>query len=281
MTWIFYTLISVVTGSFIGILQKILMKEENSDPLINTIAIQLFGAFVCFIFAFTKGFILPPITVYSLNFALEAILYALVSLFSFKALKLIGASEATIIFSFGSVVAIVASAIFLNEPLTFLRLLGALLIIISLILVAELKNFSINKGALYALLSAVLGGLAVVNDTYLLRYSDAVSYTAIAFLLPGILLLLFYPKSIKRLKTFLKPKPFKHMFFLVLVWSVSAIAFYLAIENGGLISQVFPISQSKIILTVLLAAVLLKEKENLLLKTIASFLTIIGVILIK
>ncbi|PIR58454.1 MAG: hypothetical protein COU70_00790, partial [Parcubacteria group bacterium CG10_big_fil_rev_8_21_14_0_10_35_15] len=280
MTWIFYTLISVVTGSFIGILQKILMKEENSDPLINTIAIQLFGAFVCFIFAFTKGFILPPITVYSLNFALEAILYALVSLFSFKALKLIGASEATIIFSFGSVVAIVASAIFLNEPLTFLRLLGALLIIISLILVAELKNFSINKGALYALLSAVLGGLAVVNDTYLLRYSDAVSYTAIAFLLPGILLLLFYPKSIKRLKTFLKPKPFKHMFFLVLVWSVSAIAFYLAIENGGLISQVFPISQSKIILTVLLAAVLLKEKENLLLKTIASFLTIIGVILI-
>jgi len=76
-------------------------------------------------------------------------------------------------------------------------------------------------------------------------------------------------------------KLLKNTLLLAFIWSVSAIAFYLAIEKGALASQISPISQSKIILTVLLAAILLKERENLLIKVVAAFLTMAGVLLIK
>ncbi len=129
--------------------------------------------------------------------------------------------------------------------------------------------------------AAACFGLGTVNDTYLLRFSDAVSYTSIAFLLPGILLLLFYPRSVKKFNSFLKPKIAQNMILLSLFWVISAIAFYLAIEKGALASQISPISQSRIILTVLLAAIFLKERDNLPIKFIGAILTMIGVLMIK
>lgn len=281
MTWLVYALISVVAASFISILQRVLMKDEDSNPLPHSIALQFSGALICFVFAFSQGFKMPPLLEYPLNFFLEAMLYAFSTLFSFKALKLIEASKTTIIFSFGSVVTIAAAVLFLNETLTLQRLLGTALIIISIVLVFKLKDFSVNKGALYALTAAILGSLALINDTYLLRFSDPISYTAVGFLLPGVLLALLYPKSLKKLKGFLKPKPAKNMFVLAFIWAISAIAFYIAIGKGALASQISPISQSRIILTVLLAAIFLKEKGNLPLKVVAALMTMAGVMMIK
>ncbi|MDP3093399.1 MAG: EamA family transporter [bacterium] len=281
MTWLIYAIISVFTASLITILQRVLMKDEDSDPLSYTIALAFSGALICLAFAFINGFKMPPIKEYPLNFVLEAMLYAFSTLFAFKALKLIEASKGTIILSFGSVVTIAASAFFLNESLTAQRLLGTALIIISIILVSELKDFSINKGALYALIAAILGGLAVVNDAYLMKFSDPTSYTVIGFLLPGLLLSLLYPSSLKKLKGLLKPKPAKTMFLLAFVWAVSAIAFNTAIGKGALASQISPISQSKVILTVLLAVIFLKEKGNLPAKIVAALMTMAGVMVIR
>jgi len=281
MVWFIYAVISIVFISFASLLQRILMKDEESDPVSYSIVFQLLAALLAGVFVFFKGFEMLPIKAYPLNFLLEAVLYAFSTLFTFKALKTIQASQAVIIVSFSCVVTVIFSAIFLREILTFQRLAGTLLIIVSVVLVSRLKSFSINRGILYALGAAVFSGLAVVNDTYLLRFSDAVSYTPIAFLLPGILLLLFYPKSVKKFKSFLKPKVAKNMILLSLFWVTSAIAFYLAIGKGALASQISPISQSKVILTVLLAVIFLKEKDNLLIKSLGAVLTMAGVLMIK
>jgi len=281
MSWSFYILLSVVTASFIAILQKVLMKDEHSDPLLNTIALQFIGALVCFAIAFARGFITPPFLKYPLNFLIEAILYGFSTVFSFKALKYIEASKLAVIFSFGALVSILFSAIFLKEVLTLPVVLGALLIIVAIAIVSGKDAFSLkNKGMSYALISCFLGGLALVNDGYLLRFSEAVSYTAVAFLLPGILLLLLYPKSTMRFNKILRPGILGKMILLSAVWGVSAIAFYLAIEKGVLVSQISPISQTRIILTVLLSAVLLKERQNLLAKIMAGVLAVAGIMLI-
>ncbi|MBU4351398.1 DMT family transporter [Candidatus Parcubacteria bacterium] len=279
MTWFIYAIVAIFTASFINILRRILIKD--GDPISYSIITQLSGALLALSFAIWKGFEMPPIKEYPLNFALVGILYAINTLFSFKALKLIEASQAVIIFSFGTVVAIISSAVFLKEILTIQRLIGTLFIIISIFLVTKLKNFSVNRGNLYALAAAVCGGLATVNDTYLLRFSEAVSYTAIGFLLPGILLLFFYPRSVKKFNSFLKPKTASNIFLLALTWVVSAIAFYTAIEKGALASQISPIMQSGIILTILLAVIFLKERDNLPTKIAAGLMTIMGVIMIK
>ena len=279
MVWFIYAIIAIFTASLINILRRVLIKD--GDPISYSIVIQLSGALLALLFATWKGFEMPPIREYPLNFALVGILYAISTLFSFKALKLIEVFQAVIIFSFGTVVAIISSVVFLKEALTIQRLIGTLLIIISIFLVTKLKNFSVNRGNLYALVAAVCGGLATVNDTYLLRFSEAVSYTAIGFLLPGILLLLFYPRSAKKFNSFLKPKVAINMFFLTLTWVISAIAFYTAIEKGALASQISPIMQSGIILTMLLAVIFLKERDNLPIKIAAGLMTIMGVMMIK
>ncbi|MDP2930127.1 MAG: hypothetical protein Q8N56_00755, partial [bacterium] len=80
---------------------------------------------------------------------------------------------------------------------------------------------------------------------------------------------------------FLIPKAAINMFLLALVWVVSAIAFYTAIEKGALASQISPIMQSGIILTILLAVIFLTERDNLPTKIVAGLMTIIGVIMIK
>jgi len=281
MVWFIYAIVSIVTISFASLFQKMLMKDEEGDPVSYSIVFELLGALLAGAFAFFKGFEMLPIKAYPFNFLLEAILYAFASLFTFKALKTIEASQAVIIAGFSSVITIIFSAIFLKETLTFQRLVGTLLIITSILLVTKLKNFSVNRGTLYALGAAACFGLAIVNDTYLLRFSDAVSYTSIAFLLPGILLLFLYPRSVKKFNSFLKPKIAKNMILLSLFWAVSAIAFYLAIEKGALASQISPISQSRVILTVLLAVIFLKERDNLPAKIVAALMTMMGVMMIK
>ncbi len=281
MNWLFYTLLSLITSAFIGILQKVLMNKEESNPVFRSFVLQILGALVCFIFALIKDFTMPPILQYPLNFVLMAILYALCTLFSFKALKTIEASKMAVIFCFGSVVAIFSSAIFLKETITSTIIWGTILIILSIVIATKPGDFSLKSpGVLYSLAAAGLGGLAIVNDAYLLKFSDAVSYTALGFFLPAIPLLLIYPKIIVDLKKIPKLiSPFD--FLLALTWGISAIAFYLALEKGGLVSQISPISQTKIILTILFSAILLKEKQRLAAKLTAGILAAIGVILIS
>lgn len=59
-----------------------------------------------------------------------------------------------------------------------------------------------------------------------------------------------------------------------------AIAYYFALAKGPA-SQIAPIGQSQVILTIILAAIILKEKDNLLRKILAGILVTIGVILLK
>ncbi len=92
MVWFFYAIISIITISFASLFQKVLMKDEESDPVSYSIVFQLLGALMAGAFAFFKGFEMLPIKAYPFNFLLEAILYAFGILLTFKALKTIEVS---------------------------------------------------------------------------------------------------------------------------------------------------------------------------------------------
>lgn len=71
------------------------------------------------------------------------------------------------------------------------------------------------------------------------------------------------------------------MLFLTIFYSAQAVAYYLALQVGANASQLAPIYKSNIILTVLLAVIFLKEKENLTRKLSSAALVTIGVLMIK
>lgn len=97
----------------------------------------------------------------------------------------------------------------------------------------------------------------------------------------GTLLLIYYPKTIKQWRSFAKPDFVKSMLPLGIFTTIQAVAYYLALGSGGNASQVGPILQAQVVLTVVLAVIFLKERDFIYRKILASILVTIGVLLIR
>lgn len=91
---------------------------------------------------------------------------------------------------------------------------------------------------------------------------------------------MIFPKAILKMEV-LKSKSFlKKMLTLGVFTSAQAIAYYFALAKGPA-SQIAPIGQSQVIITILLAVIILKERDNLLRKMVAAILVTIGVLLLR
>ncbi|TSC53267.1 MAG: hypothetical protein LiPW16_442, partial [Microgenomates group bacterium LiPW_16] len=66
---------------------------------------------------------------------------------------------------------------------------------------------------------------------------------------------------------------------LISVFGIGSV--YTAYLVGGEASRIIPVNQSSVILTVILAAIFLKEKEKLARKLIGSILVVLGVMFLR
>ena len=112
--------------------------------------------------------------------------------------------------------------------------------------------------------------------SFILKHFEPISYMAIGNFMIGFILLLIYPKALRQWRGFIKPAFLKKMLPLGILTSVQGIAYIFALTKGPA-SQIAPISQAQVIITVLLAVILLKERTNLFRKLIAAFLVMFGV----
>lgn len=280
MEWFVFAMISVGTLALSNLLQRVLMKDKKSDPVTYGLTFQFICAFLIALFALWKGFVMPPISEFPFNFALMAIAYGTSTILLFNALKSIEASEAVVLTSTRAFWIIIFAVLFLGEIFTAAKLLGTLLIFASIFLVSYKKGMKLKKGSIYALAFAFFFGIAITNDAFIIQRSDVPSYLVFGFLLPNFVILAYKPSAVKKMKIFLNRKLFTRMLLMSLFYSISAISFYLAYQSGGDISQVAPINQSVVIVTVILAAIFLKERRAIIRKLIAAFLVTVGVLLL-
>jgi uncharacterized membrane protein len=285
MPWPFLAFINIITSAVVVLLQRILMKEEESNPVGSAIIFQFGLAIMGFLFAVTLGHFAWPSFVshpeFLIWFTLSTFLWAGSTLFSFKAAKRIGAAEITILGASNSIISILLSVLFLSEVLKVSTIAGTILILFAIWFInSEKLSFGSRRGVVYALLSASCAGVAVVVDALTLKTYDAFSYVAIMSLLPGIVLLGFFPRQITKIPALLKPKPFLFMCFFCFIYTIQAISYYLAFQNGAPMSRLTPLSKSSIILTVILAVIFLRERSNLPKKIVAAALVTIGAILL-
>lgn len=282
MLWVYFVLISIVTNSGTALLQRVLMKNDKSHAVAYSSVFQLLGGLLILAAAFINGFKMPPISDYPLNFALMILLYTGSAFFQFKAFQTIEASDATILGTTSSIWTIIMAVLFLGETFSFNQFLGAILIFLAVFLVAfKKKAFQFNQGVVYIFLFAACNGFGLVNDAFILNYSEIFSYTALTWLLPGFTRLILWPKAIYHFKPLFQSEQFKKMLLLVFFSAISSVTFYLAYKSGGPISILSPIFSSKIILTVILAALILNERDRLFKKLIAAVVAIFGILLIR
>lgn len=255
------------------------MKKEESDPIIASIIFQFLLTFFGALFALFTGFHLPSLSLLP-YFLLSGVLYAGGTLAFFKSIKLIEASEMTVLGGSGVLFTILISFIFIHERLSPLQFFGAFLIFCAVVLINyNKKTFRLNTGAWLAILGAACYGIAVVADTYIVKRYDAVSFLPLASFTPGLVISLWYirkvPATIRSLKHI-----DRNLLIYSFLYAIQGVTFYLALQYGALVSQMSTISRASIILTVVLAAIFLKETKHVWRKIFAALLTTAGVLLV-
>jgi uncharacterized membrane protein len=265
------------------------MKNKVSGSYAYSALSQVISAIVCLVIAFiigSKDF--PTVEqIFSNNLYIfilfSSVLYALHAVFGFKALQTVEVSRFTVIYSLRAVITILVATLFLDEKLTLIQLIGALLILSAIIFLNtnSLKGlFRLTKGEIYALLAAVTFGVATVSDKYLLDWFNYVPYLFIDFMVPGMILFLARPKSISESVGLLKAKLAPKILLFSTLYAIAAITFFAALTQADNASLVSGVGQVGSIVTVLMGIVLLKEKKDLSKKLIAASLSFLGLILL-
>jgi bacterial/archaeal transporter family protein len=282
MTWPVLAMISVVTVSIAALLSRVLMREEDSNPIGYAIVFQFGLGLVTLFFAFVFGkFVFPTDIGLIPRFLLSALLWTGGTTLGFSAVKRLGAGETTILGSSNSIISISLGIVLLGEVITLPIIFGMVLIFLSIVLVSSGKlAFTSRQGVIFALLSALCTGIAIVNDAVILKTYEAFSYTTIMSFLPGIVLLIIFPQQITKIGSLMNRKSLSLMGIFCVFYSIQAITFYSAFQMGAPVSQLSPLTKSSIVLTVLLAAIFLKERSHLKRKILAAVVVTMGAILL-
>jgi len=258
------------------------MKREESDPVSYSIVFQFILTVLTGAFALIKGFHPPILQGYIVNYILAGVLWGGMSLLSFKALQTIGAGEMTIITSSSVMITIIVSVLFLGEIFGYTKILGTVLILGAIILLYGKKKFHWTNGIIFAFGAAICTGFALANDAYILKGGyDAISYVPIICFLPGIFIMLIQPRAILNIPKMIHPSVMKNMALFSGFYALQAITYYIALERGANAGQLSTMTKSSIILTVIFAAILLKERNDLGKKILSAIFATIAVLLLR
>ena len=281
--WQGYIFISVILYSISVVLQRRILKEENSNPIAYCIFFQILTGVMIGIIGFLSSEMGLPSNLPDFfgNMILMTILYGLSSILIFKSLKETEASKFAIILSTKTFFTVFASSIFLGELLNGRQILGTLLIFVSVIVVTlKSTKLSFSKGDLMAMGAAIGFGLAVTNDRFLIQNFLLYSYLSIAFILPGLFIAALYPKDVLEIKKLLRIKSISRVGVLSFIYALSAITFFVALKSAPNSSQVASVNMTSVIVTVFLSIVFLKEKEDLAKKLLGAFICFLGLLMV-
>lgn len=294
MTWPAFLLIHILAYSAIPLLQKRLVADEGTHPVMAAgffrmiVAINLLVVFVLSRQSFQGSFNFNGL---ELHFILMTALYATGAIFSIKSLKLIPASEFAIISSSTSMWTAIGGLVFLGEVFSIVKLVGIGLILGAILLVslpAEVvrlrsrKLFErLTRGHLYALIASMCWGFAFVNDVKLSANSDVLVFAAISFLAPTLVTFFVFPSALKSLPRQFNANSLKINIPLSLAYALAYVAILSAYRAGGEVSVITPLALTGTLLSIFWSYVFLRERSNLGIKLIAGLFLIAGAFLLS
>lgn len=281
MSWQLLTLLSVLSLSVSVILQRVLMYKDKTNPFAYVIVFQGLVGALLMTFALLHGFSLQGLEAVLLPAALSVILFGIGHIVYAKTLQRLEASSFSVVFASQAVWTMVLGIILLGEQLTFMQIIGSLLVGVSIVvLVPSIRRLFKEKGVGLGLLTAVFFGVAIFLWSYVGRFTDPLSWAAISFLTTALLVLIIRPKAVQHMRPLLTPRIFLRMVSLAAVYGVGSLAMLLAYMEGSF-AVVSPLRQTSIIITVLLALILLPaERSSIGKKILAAAVSLAGVVLI-
>jgi drug/metabolite transporter (DMT)-like permease len=175
---------------------------------------------------------------------------------------------------------IAAGLIFMGEPVIATKIIGAVMIIGSnILLFFQPKKFVFDKGFLLGAVSQVIFTIAMFTDVNISGQFNIPFYVAITLIVPGLLVCIFEHVTLKQIrKEFIDNQ--KPILVAAAVWGPMIIVTLVA-YNLGQVSVVAPIAALTVILNVIVGYIFLGERSHLPRKIIASAVIIGAVFLIN
>lgn len=282
MSWQFLVAISVLLFSINGLLHRVLMKDDTSDAYTQTVLFSALTGLFAFIIVVFRGGLQPFFSFDQLIlFIPMVILGASATIFTFKGMKLIEASEHTILLTSSRLWFITGAIVFLGESLTLLKFLGAIAIL-SGVTVSQWKKgkFVLNSGAIYVLLAAFGYAVADIISFFILRNFDALSYIVYSSIFIVSVLLLIRPNTIQKLSFYFQPRRAANITIVSFNDTIASLCAFLAYQVGRNALQIGPLMATQTIVTVLLALIILKERENMPQKIAGALIVVFGTMLL-
>lgn len=258
---------------------KFILTRE--DTLGYLFIFQLIGGLL-YLPLFVLNFELPKENVAYLIVIVSSILWASVGYFAFKSYSLIDVSLKAPIDKSRLFFALIIGIIFLGETLTISKVIGTILIFFGIVLVTykkkETKSKTSTRGVVYSIIAALIMATVLSLDKYAMNYFNAEMYPFLVFFLPVFFLAPFVINRIDEVKSVFK-NSFKWTF-LVIILAVSH--YYLILKAFQYLEAtvVIPILELSALFAVLGGIIILKERENMGKKIIATIICMIGAVLV-
>jgi drug/metabolite transporter (DMT)-like permease len=284
MAWFFLALADAVAWTFVALFQKDCSFGENAIQ--TAAATSLLWAVLSLLLI---PFIKIPTEFYIWFWILIAgIIFGTAYYFSAKAFKYLKVSVASPLFNIGTVIAVLMAVILLGEKLTYLQVIGIVLVIIGTY-VLELKKgnplqpfteiFRSEK-VHYVLISTFSYSVLTVLSKYILNFVDPLTFLFTQLLLSGLFILVL---------VFIKHNGFrdikkgfavhKHMTVVLSTAIIGAMLVDLLALRAGKASLVLPIARVWTLLVVIFGGTFYKE-GHLRNRIIATVIMLIGIFII-
>lgn len=260
--------------------KKVNRTMKNASAL--TILLELFtGLFAIIMSIFFKYTFPNDIKVYITLFVVT-IIYAVTDRLNIEARYGLSPSNFSMLKQLSTVFLVIFGLVFLKEQLVFKKILGAIIIVVSNVMLAVNKDgkFEFNKYFIFCLISNFLFAVAMFINVNISSMFNIGIYTLITVFIPSIIIKLFSRLSFKDLEEEfnLYNKP---LFILVsFAWCMMLISSVKAYEYGS-ISVVAPLLTLTALTNTIYEFIVDKDKKRFYYKLVISILILIGVILIK
>ncbi len=193
----------------------------------------------------------------------------------------IEASTFTMIHQLSTVFMIFAGIVFFKEPFIINKIIGATLIILSNILIFYKRGEGkLNRYVLLGIIANIFYTVALFLDVNISDNFNLPIYVAMTLGLPAIGILILEKIKFSEIKDELKNGNKKAILLTSASWCLSIVSQLRAYQLGNA-SVVAPLCAISVMLNVIVGYFLLKERSDMLKKSIAAVLVILGIVLIR
>ncbi len=213
-----------------------------------------------------------------------AVAYTIGPSLYYMGLKHTNLSVTTTLDATGAIYAVILGVLILGEGFTMTKLVGMGLIMLAVLVVAG-KSTAVNqftKHEILLLIAPLFYAIGSIADNTLIKYSNALSYLTLSFLIAGITMTLVNIPRIKEvgIENLREPSFLKTLSLNAFFVAFYGYASYRAYLDGGEVSAMYPIMQSESVVVPFMAMWLFGEREKYLHKIVGAILAFVGILLL-